>query len=82
MSKGGCHDERMMFRFNRLYRGEEKLIACFGKARLIEEANGSYTLSGGTANDQVLANEWISLFMHEVVPRREAKANTASPCLR
>lgn len=72
----------MMFRFTRPYGGESKLIACFGKARLIEEANGSYTLRGGSANDQVMANEWISLFLHEAVPRRETKAAAALPCLR
>jgi hypothetical protein len=72
----------MMFRFKRLCRCESKLIACFGNARLTEEPDGSYTLRGGSANDQVLANEWISLFLHEAVPRRELEASGVSGCRR
>lgn len=60
----------------------EKLIACFGKARLIEEADGSYTLRGGSANDQVMANEWISLFLHEAVPRCDPKLEATPGCLK
>lgn len=82
MSKGARHNARMMLLFKRPGVGREKLIACFGKARLIEEADGSYTLRGGTANDQVMANEWISLFLHEAVPRCESRSKVVSGCLR
>jgi hypothetical protein len=47
----------------------ERLIATFGKARLVGLADGSLELRGGQAQDQTAAKEWISLFMHEAVPR-------------
>jgi hypothetical protein len=47
----------------------EKLIATFGKARLVGLADGSMELRGGHQQDQTAAKEWISLFMHEAVPR-------------
>jgi len=47
----------------------ERLITRFGNARLVSLANGSVELRGGLAQDQTTAKEWISLFMHEAVPR-------------
>ena len=47
----------------------ERLITTFGKARLIGLADGSMELRGGHPQDQTAAKEWISLFMHEAVPR-------------
>jgi hypothetical protein len=49
----------------------EQLITTFGNARLVRVADGSTELRGGQAADQTMAKEWISLFMHEAVPRFE-----------
>ena len=44
-----------------------QLIAQFGQAALIRQADGSWRLRGGSTDDQLSAREWISLFQHEVV---------------
>ena len=46
-------------------RGE--LIAAFGRAELIKTTTGSYELRGGSTEEQAQAQEWVSLFMHEVL---------------
>jgi hypothetical protein len=46
-----------------------KLVACFGRAKLLSRADGRVELRGGTAADRTEAKEWISLFMHDAVPR-------------
>ena len=48
---------------------EEELIAGFGEARLVRRLDGKFELRGGTPGDRTAAKEWISLFMHEAVPR-------------
>ncbi len=47
----------------------ENLIARFGRARLILLPDGAIELRGGEEGDRTAAKEWISLFMHEAVPR-------------
>jgi hypothetical protein len=47
----------------------ERLITTFGQAKLVVTLDGSTELRGGHAQDQTNAKEWISLFMHEAVPR-------------
>jgi hypothetical protein len=49
--------------------GYWNLIASFGHARLYHRADGRVELRGGSEADRTDAKEWISLFMHEVVPR-------------
>ena len=49
----------------------EQLITTFGNARLVRLADGSTQLRGARAQEQTTAKEWISLFMHEAVPRFE-----------
>lgn len=49
--------------------GPERIIATFGNARLVFAPCGSVELRGGAVADQTAAKEWISLFMHEAVPR-------------
>lgn len=46
-----------------------RLIATFGRARLVVANRGQLELRGGSLGDQVAAREWISLFMHEAVPK-------------
>ena len=43
----------------------ERLIASFGRARLVLRFSGGYELQGGTRNDRLEAREWTSLFAHE-----------------
>ena len=45
----------------------EGVIATFGAAALVEQPEGGYTLAGGSFDDRIEAQEWISLFMHEAV---------------
>jgi hypothetical protein len=45
------------------------LVARFGRAKLLSRADGRVELHGGTASDHTEAKEWVSLFMHEAVPR-------------
>ncbi|HZQ45805.1 MAG TPA: hypothetical protein VFC07_02240 [Verrucomicrobiae bacterium] len=47
----------------------EQLITTFGRARLVSLPDGTVELRGGQAQDRTSAKEWISLFMHEAVPR-------------
>ena len=45
------------------------LIARFGQAKLVSRADGCVELRGGSDADRTEAREWISLFMHDAVPR-------------
>jgi hypothetical protein len=45
------------------------VIACFGQARLIRKRDGHFELRGGSRHERNEAYEWISMFMHEAVPR-------------
>jgi hypothetical protein len=63
---------------HRLNRGE--VIAGWGEARLIRHLDGRYQLVGGTAEDQAVVREWISLFAHHIVFTSDSpppKAGTA-----
>lgn len=44
---------------------DDKTLAKFGKARLIQKPTGKIELIGGTAADRIAAKEWVSLFLHE-----------------
>lgn len=46
----------------------DRVIAIFGRARLVKTPDGHYELRGGTPEDRSGATEWISLFLHEAVP--------------
>ena len=45
----------------------ERVIAMFGRARLVRDWAGRYLLRGGSPADQSEAREWIALFLHEAV---------------
>jgi hypothetical protein len=51
----------------------ERLIARFGAARLVACPDGTLELRDARAEDQTTAKEWISIFMHEAVPRFEPR---------
>jgi len=44
-----------------------RIIGKFGEATLIEQANGRHELVGGRPGDLTAAQEWASLFAHELV---------------
>lgn len=48
-----------------------RVITTFGRAKLVSLRNGSVELRGAVAEERTAAKEWISLFMHEAVPRFE-----------
>ena len=47
----------------------EHTITTFGEAKLVSLDDGSLELRGGRPEERTAAKEWISLFMHEAVPR-------------
>ena len=49
------------------FRDEGELIASWGEARLIKYLGGKVELKGGTKEDRLAAQEWMSLFWDEAV---------------
>jgi hypothetical protein len=45
------------------------VLMTFGSAQLVSDQKGRTELRGGSREDQISAIEWMSLFMHEAVPR-------------
>jgi hypothetical protein len=45
------------------------VLMTFGSTQLVIDQNGRMEMRGGSRSDQISAREWISLFMHEAVPR-------------
>lgn len=44
---------------------DDKMVAKFGAARLVQKPTGKIELIGGTAADRIAAKGWVSLFLHE-----------------
>ena len=44
-----------------------RVVALFGQARLMREANGQFQLEGGNRHDRLAAIEWSSMFLPEAV---------------
>jgi hypothetical protein len=51
---------------------KRKVVACFGRAKLVRTPDCGYELHGGSDEDHAEAREWVSLFFHEAVIRRVA----------
>ena len=49
------------------FKDEGELIASWGEAKLIRYLDGKSELKGGSKEDRLAAQEWISLFWHEAV---------------
>jgi hypothetical protein len=47
--------------------GEGEVVAAWGQAQLIRFLDGKSELKGGSKEDRLAAQEWISLFWHEAV---------------
>ena len=56
-----------------------RIIRHFGQAKLVRLHNGRHELIGGSASDLIAAQEWVSLFAHEIVfsPKSVAKRTLA-----
>jgi hypothetical protein len=64
------HDARMINRIKHLMGPKsERVITTFGEATLVGLRDGSVELRGGKPDERTTAKEWISLFMHEAVPK-------------
>ena len=63
---------------------KRKVIACFGRAKLVRTPDCGYELHGGSDEDHAEAREWVSLFFHEAVIRRVTAPGDARkrPCAR
>ena len=59
----------MRMKFFPPFTDEGEVVAAWGKARLIKYLDGKTELRGGSKEDRLAAQEWISLFWHEAVPR-------------
>jgi hypothetical protein len=68
-----------------------RIIQKFGEARLVRHPDGKHELIGGSTADAAEANEWVSLFAHEIVfsrpgcqttLNRQVKSKLISPRFR
>jgi hypothetical protein len=46
---------------------QDKIVAYFGQARLVRRLDAKFELRGGSPEDHSVAQEWISMFLHEAV---------------
>ena len=69
MSNPLRHDVRMIL--NRII-NTGRILNRFGRAWLIQRADGKHELVGGSDRDNTEAKEWVSLFAHHVVFSRPA----------
>jgi hypothetical protein len=51
---------------------KRKVVARFGRAKLVRTPDCGYELHGGSDEDHAEAREWVSLFFHETVIRKVA----------
>ena len=47
-----------------------RVVALFGQARLMREADGRFALEGGNRHDRLAVIEWTSMFLPEAVVAR------------
>jgi len=53
-----------------------RVVARFGRARLMRESDGRFALEGGSRHDRLAAIEWTSMFLPEaVVAQRRSTAH-------
>jgi hypothetical protein len=57
----------MKMKFFPLFKDEGEVVAGWGEAQLIRYLDGKTELRGGSKEDRLAAQEWISLFWHEAV---------------
>ena len=54
----------------RIFLNTRRVVALFGKAKLVRERDGRFRLEGGSYHDEATAIEWASMFIPEVVLER------------
>ncbi len=54
----------------RIFLNTRRVVALFGKAKLVRERDGRFRLEGGSYHDEATAIEWASMFLPEVVLER------------
>jgi hypothetical protein len=57
----------MRMKFFPAFKDEGEVVAAWGEAQLVRYLHGRTELRGGSKEDRLAAQEWISLFWHEVV---------------
>jgi hypothetical protein len=70
MSNLGRYRHGMQLNHRLNIQGTGRVIRKFGEASLLKHANGKHELIGGSAADIADANDWVSLFAHEIVLSR------------
>jgi len=58
----------MKLKFYPPFVDESEVVAAWGEAQWIRFLDGRTELRGGSKDDRLAAQEWISLFWHEEVP--------------
>jgi hypothetical protein len=51
------------------FRDEGEVMASWGEARLLKHLDGKLVLKGRAEEDRMVAREWISMFLNDVVVR-------------
>ena len=58
----------------RIFLNTRRVVALFGKAKLVREWDGRFRLEGGSYHDEASAIEWASMFLPEAVLERSREA--------
>ena len=61
------NEEGIKMKFFPPFKDEGEVVAAWGEAQLIWYLDGKTELRGGSKEDRLAAQEWISLFWHEAV---------------
>ena len=64
---GFRNDWLMRMKFFPPFEDRGEVVAAWGQAQLIKYLDGKVELNGGSKEDRLAAQEWISLFWHEAV---------------
>ena len=57
-----------------IFLNTRRVVALFGKAKLVRERDGRFRLDGGSYHDEATAIEWASMFLPEAVLDRPREA--------
>ena len=57
----------------RIFFNTRRVVALFGRAKLMREWDGRFLLEGGNNHDEAAAVEWASLFLPEAVLAKTKK---------
>jgi len=57
----------------RIFLNTRRVVALFGKSKLVREWDGRFRLEGGSYHDEATAIEWASMFLPEAVLSKTKK---------